>query len=559
MKRNTTIWLLALLIVSVVCTTEVAAQTATAGTAAVIAAQDKHKSEKLIEKVNKRLTPIVVQNPDLAPQIVTILHRLNGLKVFRLLARSNEELGAIANLDEAFKITTDVHTNVITGVYLDDGRTIAAWLPEAEAEIPPMAFAVPRTPAVPPTAPAPPAPTVPVLPPLQMQKIPGFVGVNAFEADLKIVTREGKKLSGRYVGLDGVTGLSVISVSTGFGPKTVEAPEASIAPGQHVRVLGPQPAPKPESAPRNAVYVRIGETHGTVVSVNRSPSGAIARIKIKSSKLSNVNVGGVAINDQGQTLGIVDAVQGTDATLVPISSIRSAAKRVVARQSSVPRPWLGVRGEPIGAMSLAKIQHVGWQLDRARELMAKSYGILLTSVIPGSPAALNNLKPGDVILSVNDENIRSAEEFTWLFQEAKPGAEFSFKIASPDKQELEALQIKLGESPDPFYGLRAPQPMPRRRVERGSLFSQGIETIAIKPKVAARFGATGGLLVVYVQPTSEASKAGIKIGDVIEAVDGQVLTSGIVRGPLLKNPGTSSTLTIVRNKQKLQVTIATHE
>src|SRR5216683_1057514 len=84
-----------------------------------------------------RSNRVIVENGAVVPQVVTILHRLNGLKVFRLLIRSNEQLGAITNLDKAFQFTGDVHTNVIAGLALDDGRTIAAWLPEAEAEMPP--------------------------------------------------------------------------------------------------------------------------------------------------------------------------------------------------------------------------------------------------------------------------------------------------------------------------------------------------------------------------------------------------------------------------------------
>src|SRR5437667_8895582 len=84
-----------------------------------------------------RVNPVIVENGAGAPQVVTILHRLNGLKVFRLLLRSSQQFGAIANLDEAFQIAGEVHTNVIAGLTLDDGQTIAAWLPEAEAEMPP--------------------------------------------------------------------------------------------------------------------------------------------------------------------------------------------------------------------------------------------------------------------------------------------------------------------------------------------------------------------------------------------------------------------------------------
>jgi C-terminal processing protease CtpA/Prc len=72
-----------------------------------------------------------------------------------------------------------------------------------------------------------------------------------------------------------------------------------------------------------------------------------------------------------------------------------------------------------------------------------------------------------------------------------------------------------------------------------------------------RFGATGGLLVVYVQPSTEAFKAGLRPGDVIEAIDGKQLSGVVAGGSLLKKLGASSTFTVVRNKQKLAFTIST--
>src|ERR1044072_372972 len=73
-----------------------------------------------------------------APQVVTIIHRLNGLKMFRLLARSQEQVQAISSLDWSFNLMDDVHTNIIAGLALDDGETIAAWLPEGEVEFGPV-------------------------------------------------------------------------------------------------------------------------------------------------------------------------------------------------------------------------------------------------------------------------------------------------------------------------------------------------------------------------------------------------------------------------------------
>jgi S1-C subfamily serine protease len=567
MRRDLTITVFAIALICGCSYFPAAAQTtpkpATAPQAKAAAAQDKRRQQ--VQQRNT--TQVIVENEVIAPQIVTILHRLSGLKIMRLLRRSTEEPGSIAGLDDAFRMSKEVHTNVIAGLTLEDGETIAAWLPEAEAEMAPSAFEyAPRAPVPPYTATFPPhaatvppqkeAP-VPIVAPVAVPGVPSVTFPPGFlEPDLKIVTRDGKRLLGHYIGLDGLTGLSVISLKGANLPQMLEAREP-VRVGQRLRVIGPQPAPRSEGGGRTGVYVRVGQTNAVVTNLSKSPSGGIARIRIKAAKLSAANIGAVAVNDAGETLGILDTVEGHEATIVPIASVRSAVKRVMDRKASVPRPWLGVRGEPIGAMTLDKILGVGWKLDRARELCENQNGILLTSVVPGSPAALNQLKPGDVILSVNDAQIKNGDQFSWILQEMGPGSSVQFTVARPDKAVTEALQIQLSESPDPLFGRRVSSSFGTRRVEPGSLMSQGIEAIAIKPKVGTRLGASGGLLVVYVHPSTAAHKAGLRPGDVIESIDGQNLSTGHYRKPLLKNPGTSSAFTVVRNKQKLVLTIAT--
>jgi S1-C subfamily serine protease len=86
--------------------------------------------------------------------------------------------------------------------------------------------------------------------------------------------------------------------------------------------------------------------------------------------------------------------------------------------------------------------------------------------------------------------------------------------------------------------------------------AQGIETIAIGPKVGMRFGAIGGALVVYVQPATPAYKAGLLPGDVIEAIDGQKLLMGSRSLTLLNRPSANSLFQIVRNKQKFTLKVA---
>ena len=180
---------------------------------------------------------------------------------------------------------------------------------------------------------------------------------------------------------------------------------------------------------------------------------------------------------------------------------------------------------------------------------------MLTFVAPGSPAALGQLGAGDVILAVNREAVRNADDFSWLLQEAGPGSSVHFDVARLGKLASEALEIKLSESPDPFFGLRKSQHQIPKAVLPASLMAQGIETIGIKPRVAMRYGANGGLLVVYVQPATPAFKAGLLPGDVIEAIDGQKLFPGSRSITLKTKPGAPATFQIVRNKQRMTLKV----
>jgi serine protease Do len=204
-------------------------------------------------------------------------------------------------------------------------------------------------------------------------------------------------------------------------------------------------------------------------------------------------------------------------------------------------------------MSFERIQRVGWQAERARALAEKRLGILLTAVIPGSPAALARLRPGDVILRVNNDDVQNAEDFTWLLDGAGPGNSLKFTVARPEKLVSEAMEIKLSESPN-LFGPRGFGGRTWKEAAPGSLLGQGIETIALKPAAAVHFGSTGGLFVVSVEPSTAASKAGLQSGDVIESIDGQPVLSGTAA--LKPKPaGAASTCVVVRNKEKIVLTI----
>jgi len=488
-----------------------------------------------------------------APQVVTIVHRLNGLKMFRLLLRSPEQVEAIANLNEGFNFTDDVHINIIAGLAMDDGQTIAAWLPDAELELGPSWFA-PVAPGPPPRASSPPPPLAALSTNSESREF-AFKGGMFGSPDLTVIAPDGRRLAAEYIGFDGATGLSILRLANANLNLGSNENEKAIGEGQSIRVLNPEPA---ETRPlRGSLYVRMGTTSGTVLAVRRAPAGGgIARFKVRSSRLSSLNIGGVVVNEAGETVGIVNAVHGPEATILPTGLIRRAAKRVLAQHSSVPRPWLGVRGEPITALNVEQIKNHGWQLEKAASLLDRHLGIMLTSIAPGSPAATAALRPGDVILKVNNQDVTNDDDFSWMLDQAGPSAQVVFTLARPDRLKEEAVHVELSSLWDPSAAFRWTPDVATTL----PLLSQGIETIALKSPVAERFGVDSGLLVVYVDPSAPAFEAGLQPGDVIESINGKKIELGLGGVPV------ASTLTaevtsfeIVRKKQKLIVTVKAPE
>lgn len=463
-----------------------------------------------------------------APQVVTIIHRLNGLKMFRLLARSQEQVQAISSLDFSFKLMDDVHTNVSAGLALDDGETIAAWLPEAEVEFGP------------PEAPMPPK-----------QPVAGFPTMSNgfFDApDITVIGSDGRQLPAKYIGFDAVTGLSILRLTKKNAVASSASKDEPVNTGEAVLLYQPEPVQGARPLLRPRLYARMAAIEGRIQNVMAAPSGGVARFKVTAPKLSPGNIGGVALNQSGETIGIVDRLEGSEASILPATLIKRAAQRVLDQQASVPRPWLGVKGEAIAALKFDEIVNHGWQYKAAEALANQHRGIMLTSIMPGSPAARAALRAGDVILKVDDKDIQSADDFTWWLEQAGPSSLVEFTVMRPDRPVAEELNVKLSQMLEPSFtfNLRNPLSPPKGF----SLLDQGIETIALRPPVATQLGTTAGLLVVYVDPVTAAFEAGLQPGDVIQSINGKSVS-------VFKTEPKPATYTfeIVRKKEKLVVTI----
>ncbi len=486
---------------------------------------------------------VIPSEANVAPQVVTIVHRLSGVKILRLLLRQNGESGVLETIDPG-TLMNDAHASIIAGWAMDDGKTIVTRLPQAAAEIELSDFHR-MLPGMLPEMKA----RVATTEPFGMMR-------SRIEPDLTVITADGRKLRARLIGFDAATGLSILQVA-GLPPASPKTADVELKLGQAVEIFAPEPAqPEGEASTRNT-YVKVGKVEATIATLTTTNSGILDKLTVQGARLSPVVIGGIACDESGMTIGIIESIEGDHANIVAADRVRTATRRVLARQASVPRPLLGVRGEFVDPSARAAFLANGWRDDQFRDLLNAQIGILLTSVAPQTPAALAKLQPGDVIVRVNQTEVKSAEEFSKLLGEAGSGEQVQLTIRRPATTAPLSVPVTLGESFGPIF---------ERRFELAGvptaffgLQQIGIQTMALESRAASRMGAQNGFIVIAVEENSAAARSGIREGDVIESIDGKALNAGVWTFSPQFAREKKHTFAIVRAREKKQIVVESVE
>ncbi|MGH9943748.1 MAG: hypothetical protein ACRD9R_15490, partial [Pyrinomonadaceae bacterium] len=295
-----------------------------------------------------------------AMPVLAVMHRLRGWKLRALLTPPDAPFAP--TFDDKF-----VRTHIVAGYLMPDGRSVMARLPQAEAEMLNFSSEFRRMGTAP----------------------------SSFDEELLVVRRDGEQFKAEFVGVDGITGLSLLEATGSVllpAPTSVARVAAYSQPlrsGQRVRLIAPVSAdsalqsvpPKAEDAPvgdEGVLYMDLSEASGQLKEIQRSPSGRPARFTVQLEKATPEWAGGVAFNEAGELVGIVEQSGEREMSLLPAAVVRGAAARIQARRASVPQPWLGARGDAVARTSLELFVRRGWPRDAALEMLNRQRGVLLT-------------------------------------------------------------------------------------------------------------------------------------------------------------------------------------
>jgi len=358
------------------------------------------------------------------------------------------------------------------------------------------------------------------------------IGEDAREADIRLSDKT--RFIARVIGRDKETDIAVLKIDTDRTfPSAQFGDSRSLKVGQWVLAVG-----NPMGLDRT---VTLGVISG------------IGRERLNLSRYENFiqtdaainpgNSGGPLFNLRGEIIGINTAIihmaQGIGFS-IPSDMVSRVVEQLIT-QGRVIRGWLGV-----GIQSLTK--------ELARQFGIKEgQGVLINEVYEGDPAHAAGIKPGDIILMVDDQPVDSPNQLSRLVAMVGPGQEASIRLLRDGKEFM--YHVPMAERPEKTT--LASLPLQKSEVKLG------IDVQALTAALAEEFELTEtvGVLVSKVQRGGLAHSEGVQAGDFITEVNRQPIRSVAQFTTSLEKvqPGQTVLLRIIRKARAFFIVLKTQK
>ncbi len=228
------------------------------------------------------------------------------------------------------------------------------------------------------------------------------------------------------------------------------------------------------------------------------------------------NSGGPLVNIRGEVIGINTAILSDGQAsgnlgvgfAIPINSVRDLLPQL--RTGKVVRGRIGVG---LG-FDMTSQQAAQFGVKNGR-------GALVTTVDKTSPAAKAGMRPGDIVVEYNGQQVRNRDQLIHLVMATKPGLTVPVKVLR-DKQErtlnvtVEELNL---EAENNTRSTGRPNAQPE---EPATAWGMSLDDLT--PDVARQLKVPSdrtGAVIMDIDPYSAADKSGFQQGDVLLEIDHQ--------------------------------------
>jgi serine protease Do len=314
--------------------------------------------------------------------------------------------------------------------------------------------------------------------------------------EIEVITLDGNKHKAKTIGVDRKTDLAVLKLDDGAGKFAY----ARLGDSDRLQV--------------GDWVIAVGSPFGLQSTVTAGIISAKARqigqgpfddFLQTDAAINPGNSGGPLVNMQGEVVGINTAIVAGGSGIgfaIPSNMARKIYSEL-STKGRVTRGWLGVSIQPLTA-------------DLAASFGAKdTKGVLISDVVPDSPAGKAGLKPGDILLEFEGKKTEAPSDLQRAVGLTSPGHAASVKVWREGGER--SLEVRIGEAPDER------EAQSQRGGGRGAPSVLGMDVRPITPEVARQLNLrTGeGVIVARVEEGSAAAEAGIQRGDVIREINRQ--------------------------------------
>ena len=295
------------------------------------------------------------------------------------------------------------------------------------------------------------------------------------------------------------------------------------------------------------VVLAIGNPFGVGQTVTHGIVSALARTQVgitdyqffiqTDAAINPGNSGGALVDMAGRLVGINTAIfsrsggsQGIGFA-IPANMVRVVVASAKGGGGVVKRPWLG-----------AKLQAVTPDIADSMGLKRPG-GALVSSIVPGSPAARAGLKAGDLIVSVDAQTVDDPNAFDYRFATKPLGGNAQLGIVRAGRDMTVAVALQTApETPRDEITIRTRSPF------------SGAKVANLSPALADELqlrSVDEGVVVLDVDNGSYASNLGFQRGDVIQEVNGERIGKTRDLDRVTKEPQRTWRIVILRGGQKI--------
>ncbi len=332
---------------------------------------------------------------------------------------------------------------------------------------------------------------------------------------IKVTLADRREYTAKLVGRDPATDLAVLKIE-GRGLPFVRFGDSNRARvGDWVVAIG------------NPFGLGGSVTAGIISAMHRvtGQGGPLDRFIQTDASINRGNSGGPMFDMNGNVIGINSQILSPSGGNVGIGfAIPSTeAKPIIdtlMKGDTVQRGYLGVGIQPLTD-------------DLAQSFgVPKGRGELIARVEPGEAAAKAGIKQGDIIVKVDGKDVTPDTTLSYLAANVKPGTRVPIELIRDGK--TMTVQVTVGTRPaeDQLGGFDPDADEGAQGSEQGSEDSGaaaiGLNVATLTPQIARSIGidpATKGVVVVGVDPSSDAAQKQVRRGDVVVSVNRTAVTT----------------------------------